>query len=299
MQNERTTAAKYSKHNFLSNDNDLIFFVEDTNIASRKLYSEILSTVFSDISMDNIYPLGNRIEVVKQCKKKQNLDDTRREIYIIDGDLYLLSGEDNTIFADIEELDKLFTLPRYCIENFLISENSLIDILDEEDTVKHRDDIMSKLNYSEWKIKNNELFKKLYIEYAICKKEIKYIPTIGYGINKLVSCGEGELDPKKVDDRIRDLQKQIISKIGNDRYKNARKFVEESIRYEDEFMLYYVSAKDHLLPLLYPRLNGITKLNCPKDTYLIKFAKRLDKEKLNDLLEFVSKLYPETVNSIA
>lgn len=290
MRELRKPAAKYSKHKFLTKWNDIIFFIEDKDSSTKKIYREMLIKTFKEKSIDNVFPLGGRIEVVNQCRKSMYERKKEKAIYIIDGDLYMLAGENEDIFGKLDELKNLFILPRYCVENFLIEEPSLVLLLDEEDLEKNETELEELLAFEDWISFNENLFKKLYLIYAIAHKIGLGVPTVNYSISKLVSSGDGTLDVNKVEERFNELENLIIEKIGEENYIANKKEVMEKIP-EEGFLLKYVSGKDHLLPLLKKRMDRITKINCTNDTYKLRLAKKNFFQDFNSIVDFYNELY--------
>lgn len=82
----------------------------------KKIFSKLLdgtSVVISDVT-----PLGTRCDVIKSCR--ENTDTQRNKLYVVDGDIFLQFGEK-------EMHSNLYVLDAYCIENFTISEASLVE----------------------------------------------------------------------------------------------------------------------------------------------------------------------------
>lgn len=290
MKNLRKPNAKYSKHLFLEEWNDIIFFIEDKDQSTKKVYKELLSNTFSDVTISNVFPLGGRIEVVNQCKKSHIEKKKEKAIYIIDGDLYILAGENTEIFSGLDELNNLFVLPRYCIENYLIEESAVLEILDEEDCIKELDILSDELSYAEWVANNNELFKQLYLNYAIACKCKCGVPTISYSINRLVSSDLGELDSQKVQNRINEVKVSILGVLDEDMYEEMSVDILSKFD-DDDFIKRYVSGKDHLLPLLLTRMRKITKLRCTNDTYKVRLAKKSKPDDFQAIVDLYEELY--------
>ena len=119
---ERTSAAKSAASIFYEEYNDIDIYIEDTAKGYRKIFKELLNKALdSKFEIDQVFPIGNREEVIAECEKNQ-LNSGRKRVYIVDGDLYLLNGNDR------DDLKGLFVLPRYCIENYFFSLTSISEI---------------------------------------------------------------------------------------------------------------------------------------------------------------------------
>lgn len=282
MELTRKLSAKYAKSIFFDEYNDIDVYIEDTAKGCKKLFTEILNNVFEGkYHIQHVFPLGGRIEVINKCRQSQEYNN-RKEIFIIDGDLYLLTDD------SLKELKKLFCLNRYCIENYLIEEKAILNIMDEEDIYKDYTKLKEELNYQEWIEKNNELFTNLYIEYAIAKIICPDISTISYKITKLVSSNIGLLDKNKVEQRINEVKKEIIDRLGEEIYKKTRCSIESKIDCRDtNFIIKYVSGKDHLFPLLKTRINTITKISVRNTSLKLRLAKKIYFSDLKEILEII------------
>lgn len=291
MRELRRPAARYAQSKFFTDRNDIIFFIEDTDKSTKKVYKEILKNIFVSYNISDIFPLGGRVEVINQCRKSMLEGKDEKAIYIVDGDLYTLCGENYDIFGNLDELNNLFVLSRYCIENYLLEEEAILEVMDEDDCVRDYNYICEELRYSEWLENNTPLFKELYINYAIAKGLCSGIPTIGYGINKLVSSNSGILDKEKVDKRNKYMKNELIKLYGLNIYNDRRKIVEANIGDKNNFLLQYVSGKDHLFTLLMTRMKRITKLKCDYSTYKVRMAKKVVPKEFTKIVDLVNSLY--------
>ncbi|MEP4533485.1 MAG: DUF4435 domain-containing protein [Cyclobacteriaceae bacterium] len=113
--------------------NDISFFVEDEN--QQNFYHCILKTLFPEIKIEKIFPLGGKDPVLIHCKS--NLGD-KTKIYLVDKDF-------DDILNKIEEIDNLFYLERYSIENYLIDKDSLIDYIISERPLLNRNTVVQDL----------------------------------------------------------------------------------------------------------------------------------------------------------
>ena len=269
---KRSTNAKYAKNIFLRDHNEINVYIEDTESGSEKIYTNILNKLFEgEYKIKSVLPLGGRIEVVRKCREKKN--NNIKEIFIIDGDLYLISGENKKTFGDLDSLKKLFVLPKYCIENFLITRKGIIEILDEESPVKSKGLIECEIALNTWYDNHLELYRKLYIEYAVARKTAPQIQTISFKITNLVDNGRGELSEAKVIKRANEVKEKIIKKIGERRYKKHKRRISREM--SNLCFLKFASGKDHILPLIRTRMERIADLKWQNDTYKIRFSKRV------------------------
>lgn len=100
--------------------NDVSFYVEDTE--QEHLYFNILKRLFNDVQFEKIFPLNGKPNLKNHARN--NLED-KTKIYIADIDF-----ED--ILGIREELDNIFYLNKYSIENFLIEKGGFFEIIREK-----------------------------------------------------------------------------------------------------------------------------------------------------------------------
>jgi hypothetical protein len=280
----RNLKARVAKAAFYDDYNDIDIFIEDTAKGYKKLFSKILQRVLGNkYKVDSVFPLGGRGEVLTACKADQT-PKNRARIYIIDGDLYLLSGEiENT------KINGLFVLPRYCIENHLICDLSFISILDEEEADKSYDEIEQLFNFSGWIDAIKTHLIDLFIEYGIGKKIAPSVQSVAFGYSGLVSSNTGELDEKKVNNRIKSMRQEIINIAGIELYNITRKEVSNLVQYDKQSLLTFISGKDILMPLLFMRCKRLVDFKVTNIAFKQRLANICDLESMSELPNYIYK----------
>lgn len=261
----RKAKARHNKPLFYHEYNDIDIYIEDTEKIIKKVYIEILTKALNKkYKISNVFPLGGRAEVLTECENDQS-DRERDRIYIIDGDLHLITEENNF------NLKRLLVLDKYCIENYLIDENSIIEFLYEEDETKSREKLRIEFNMNDW-IQKNKLLVELFIVYALSKKYTPTEQTVAYKISKLISSDSGCIDNLKVQTRIDDVKKIIINKIGTNTFNEEFKHIERKYK-TSENILDIVSGKDYLLPLIIFKMKRTTTFKHEKSKIKFRLAK--------------------------
>ncbi|MBA4155729.1 DUF4435 domain-containing protein [Flavobacterium sp.] len=100
--------------------NDVFFYVEDTD--QEHLYYNILKRLFPDVKFDKIFPLNGKQNLKNHAKL--NVGDNKK-VYIAD-----LDFED--ILETKENIDNVFYLKKYSIENYLIDKQGIYEIIREK-----------------------------------------------------------------------------------------------------------------------------------------------------------------------
>lgn len=279
---ERSSAGNSAKSVLFEEFNDIDIYIEDTAHGYVKLFTEIFSRFFDgEYRVSNVFPLGGRDAVINECRSWQG-KFSRPSLYVIDGDMYLITERGE------EELDGLFVLPMYCIENLLIDESAFLEILNEEEAVKLKEQLASEFDFSSWLEQNGRLLTDLFIEYAICFDICPTVKTVSYPISSLVSSNKGNLDETKVDQRITDLRNQIIENCGEDLYQSKREYYQGRSQEVADFVLRYVSGKDYLMPLLLTRSRSIVKTKVPNLNLKLRLAMKCDLEPLLECKERIA-----------
>lgn len=264
----RGEAAKYATSVFHQNYNDFDVYVEDTAEGYTKIFANLLSrTMNSNVVLDRVFPLGPRSNVISAARRNLEAINSRKAVFLIDGDLHLLSGETEELPTNI------ITLPRYCIENFLYDEQALISILDEETNNLTTDKIREKFDYSGWLQRSMNPLRELFIIFAIAKQLKSNLRTVSHGHSIFCADKYGEIDCSKVALFTDDLLSKLIATYGESAVAKAKSNILEKINENICFISTYVSAKDFSLPLLVIRLKSISGSKAPNINLKMRFSK--------------------------
>lgn len=276
---ERGVAAKKAKSVFFEESNTIDIYIEDTAIGYKKIFKTILNRILGEkFLINNVYPLGGRGAVVSQWENDKNKRN-RPRLYIIDGDLNLILEGRNC-------QPGLYTLPFYCIENIFLCEDSLINVMTEEDPEREEDELRKLFNFNGWVEANNELLLRLFVTYALAKKHTPTLPSVSFGVSKLIIDNSGFVDETKVNSRIAELDSAITEVIGLEQLSIQRKQILDRIGFKST-LKYYVSGKDYLLPLITMRMKSIVDTRISKITMKHRMTSKCSINELNDLENFI------------
>jgi len=277
---KRSPKAKRNKASFYHEYNSIDIFIEDTAVGYKKLFTKLLSRILSSSHIvSDVFPLGGRIEVISACEADQ-LRRNRARLYIIDGDLYLLTGENLN-------LKGLYVLPRYCIENHLLCISALLSIMEEEDPERDLIALEGLLDFTGWvdSVKNDLL--SLFIEYGVAKSIAPHLQTVKYGYKNLISGNSGDVDRDKVNTRIHTLRQQIIDHAGQNKYDAERERIGAMVTFDYDSFIKYISAKDILMPLLMMRIKKHVKITSPNLTLKHRISNICDIDSFGDVSSFI------------
>jgi hypothetical protein len=263
---------------FFRHKNDVDIFIEDSN--DEEFYSELFKSILDGKRANKIISCGCKTSLIEACENDQN-PRNRHRVYLADGDLDLIFSEPRS------DLRYLFFLKRYCIENFLFEEESIIEII-HDNTVLDRTKIQDKLGMTKWFETISKPLIDLFIHYAISHKYGLGLRTTSISVFTL--CKKVSkidvLDIDAVDNKIREFKIEIINSIGEENY--LKEIYDLNLKWpvSVDNLLTIVSAKDYLLPLLRARckkIKGKETFSLGHESIRLGLAKKNKFESLNEL----------------
>ncbi|HBO3578061.1 TPA: DUF4435 domain-containing protein [Pseudomonas aeruginosa] len=279
---ERRNNAKYAASVFYEGYNDFDVYIEDTAEGYPKIFSFMLSRLLpATVSIERVFPLGDRGRVVSAAQREAAGGGSRSSAYIIDGDLYLLSGETAEIPSNV------IVLPRYCIENFLIDENAFLQIMNEESAGLDLAALKNAFDFDGWVERSGPHLRDLFETFAVSHRLQSGIPTTSRGHSAICQGNSGEVDAAKVADIVQSISNQLNQNYGAQQVADIYEHVRQRINYDTCFLRTYVSGKDFLLPLLMVRMKRITSSKTANLFIKIRMARWCSLDPLGD---FGSKL---------
>jgi hypothetical protein len=282
---ERNPTAKSTSSIFYEEVNDIDIYVEDTSIGYKKVYKELLQRVFKDeYNIEQIFPLGNSRNVIEECRNQQNINNNRPKLFIIDGDFYLLNED----FSE-KHLKGLYVLPRYCIENYFIDEDVLIQITNEEDGEHDYQSIKEKINFDNWKKLNNNNLLELFIVYSIVYKYCPEHQTVKHKVTELCKDGSGVVCDEKITIRLNFLKEQLLKILQPHELNNEILTRKEIIRLNNDAFYTFISGKDYLLPLIKNRIRSMFKFNPSDVSFKNRLSQRCKIDELDQIKNYVFK----------
>ncbi|AXA25891.1 DUF4435 domain-containing protein [Pseudomonas putida] len=278
---ERGTIGKYAKSIFYEDVNEIDIYIEDTALGSEKIASKIFSRIFEGrYRLDQVFPLGGRSSVISKFNEEK-LTLKRPSLFIIDGDIYHLTGD------NIKDEQGLYRLPCYCIENIILDPIAITSIIDEEDPVRSEEELNRAFDYAGWEKQNKHKLRDLFIEYAISRVLNPSEPTVSYEVRNLVSGSDGCLDDNKLTARLSDLSKKAINQAGEENYQYTKQQVLTQYGISTLTDLDFVSGKDYIFPLLKTRLRSTVKTALSDLNLKIRLSKICSVEKIRECADRV------------
>ena len=277
---EHSLAAKSAKSVFFESYNDIDIYVEDASRETRKLFSLLLTRAFGGkIRLDSVFPLGSRRSVLDACEADQ-AEGGRRRVYVIDGDL------DLSCKRDTKKLSRLFRLPRYCIENYLVDGMAAASVLARESDFEDEEAVALRLKFDEWLVDISGPLKRLFLAFSVASILVPRMKTVSVGHSKIVKSDSGVVERMLVESMIVDVRNSVDLEHGHGAFDEAfnRLEYEHRMKPDVEYCLHFVSAKSFLLPLLKMRMNKVVRINRAMSLLKVNLAEFCDATELSGIL---------------
>ena len=222
--------------------NDIDIFVEDTGNHNMWLHI-IRSLIPQNKRISSVSLLGGRDNVVNACKLDQKIS-SRPRLYIIDGDFDFLLGRKKN------NLEYLYRIRAYCVENLLLKESSIVPIGLESQPTITEPNLVSLLNLNSF---IGDLYKSLislFVTYSVAHEIAPQVQTVGYSVRKLLkqSSGTSILDDKKIWLRMLSVSRQVVKLSNLSRFISTRSRVLSMVNNLTPDQI--ISGKDYILPIV-------------------------------------------------
>jgi len=229
--------------------NDIDIFTEDEN-KDREFYSVLFQRLLkdTDITINDITPLGCRANVINRCKNEP--DNGRKKIFIVDGDIYIIYKKKT------EKLKNLFILDSYCIENYIVDEDSCTQFAYNLLGTKPISEIKNKIKFDEWINSLTVPLIDLFIHFSILH-EINGRFNL-YNAYKFIV--KGTIDISLVNKEIDLVKSEILEIISIDKYNELLEKRNSIWTKSPDTFMKIVSGKDYILPLVQIKVQEIRKL---------------------------------------
>lgn len=223
--------------------NDIEVFIEDDTC--KNMWIIVINKVLEGIAkIVTVFPLGGRNSVIDACKKDE--DYSHPKIYVIDGDF-------DFIFKKAPELDRLFRLNVYCVENLLFSENAILEVAFQSDTNTPKIELYKKINFNGLANELREKFKELFINYLIIYRSGDSLKNVGINIFYFIKINRRciKILEEKINNRINENNRILNQKYGNNDISKIRQDVIRILNQKKVDILQIISGKEYLIPYIY------------------------------------------------
>ena len=264
---------------FTAYRNDIDIYTEDEE-KDKAFYKRLFTRLLdgTGIRVNDVYPLGSSDEVINACIA--DTDTTRKKLYIVDGDIYLM-------YNPKQPINNLYVLNAYCMENLVIDEdavcNTLCNFIGEYELEEVKNIFQYESVISSHKDKLIELFHHLALHDKYCGYfELKSVGR--YYTNNV-------FDSSKVDQDISSIKQSILTSGGitTEVLENELAHLKTAFPYTSETFMQIVSGKDYLIHMM--KCNAARRLNYKlghtKNAWKFNFAKYCNLDRLLPLRDAI------------
>lgn len=263
---------------FFKRGNDIDIFVEDISKESRVMYEQIFAKIFAGkYSVNRVYPLGCRSQVILRCKENKNL--RRPRVYIVDGDLFLLTDPNEQLPYG------LYRLKKYCIENYLLDADSVINYIDNQLPGLSRKQIVSKVDANKIIDHSGKLFFELFIWYGVARLLGSTLPLTSYGIWHLNA--SGIVRKKDVLSRIKMIYNDLKTYHNKEVILDAKSKIMANFVELNAKQIDIISAKDILFPYIFKCCDSKLSFKWRKTICMNQLSLSCKPEVFSDLVDFI------------
>lgn len=226
---------------FTAYRNDIDIYTEDEN-KDKPFYKKLFIRLLKDsgINIHDVYPLGSSDDVIEACQKDN--DVTRKKIYIVDGDIYLM-------FNPKQVIPNLFVLDAYCMENLVIDEESVCNALCNFHEEKEYDEIKVLFQFDSLIQQHQDALITLFYYKALDQKYRGYFNL--YSLSAYYD-KNFNLDLSKIELEQNLIKNNLISegKITESEFERELSLLERMFPKNADSFLKIISGKDYLIHMI-------------------------------------------------
>jgi hypothetical protein len=200
---EYSPGALSARDVFFEGSNDLNIYVEDEE--QENLYYRILRLLAPRVRVSQIFPLGGKDNVIKHALDPANKPSAKKNFYIVDKDFDDLLGR-------VVRRPNIFYLPEFCIENFLLEPEAIIEVAVEIHPKKNRSDLQASIGCARYFADLYAALDRLFRLFYVVQKSDLGLPNTGHPSDAFAMKGRlSQVDPKKIDAYEDDVRRAGVS----------------------------------------------------------------------------------------
>ncbi len=240
MSLEFSTVEKEITSAFFQYRNTIIIFTED-KLLSNEFYVVLFKNLLAgtNIKVNDVFQIGTCKEVKKAYQNQ--VPSPIPKIYIIDGDIFVITS------PQLSE-NNLYVLDRYCIENYLMEEDPIIDFLYNFDGTKSREKIKQDFDYQNMIEDNKDFLIDLFLHKALSQRLVNRFTVQSLG----AFLSNGIVDPSKIDAENNRVKSRLMTEgmIPMERINSELTNLQSNFPSNGDNFLKIISGKDYLLELV-------------------------------------------------
>lgn len=261
---------------FTAYRNDIDIYTEDEN-KDKAFYKKLFTRLLNDsgIKINDVYPLGSSDDVIDACKKDN--DTTRKKLYIVDGDIYIM-------FKPKEVIPNLYVLDAYCMENLVIDEESVCNTICDFHGEKEYDDIKTLFDFDNLIQEHQDLLITLFYYKSLDQKYRNFFNL--YSLSKYYD-KNNNLNPTIIESEKTSIKNRLISegKISQEDFEKELLALESRFPKNKSTFLKIVSGKDYLIHMISCHAKKTLNHNTghKKEAWKYNFARYCNLDRLQGL----------------
>lgn len=251
--------------------NDIDIYVEDTN--SYRVYAVLFKRMLpKDISLRKIFQLPGREAVVNECTNYLN-KDVRKTLFIIDGDFNILLP-----IEDFSSYTNLYQLKVFCMENLLVSKDSLIEVAADCLSNAKLEEIELIINYNTFIYNIANRLTPLILIYHLCHL-LNYdtesvVCNVSYFFKeeeKVIS-----LDETKIQNRMNEIKNKLLERYSINKVQDEMNNISDMLPTKPKDIIKLICGKRYSIPLVFHHLHRKVNYNSDFDTLKARLARHCD-----------------------
>jgi len=263
--------------------NEISFFIEDTE--QENFYYNILKKLFPSIQIEKIFPLNGKDNVIEDCKK--NIGN-KNKIYLVDKDFDDILGRKLNV-------ENLFYLNRYSIENYLLEENSIIEYVICEKPKLKKSYITSKLELDKLINVIKNALKELIHIFILVQKNCPKLKNISLNYERFFDFNNGNFIIKQAqfDSYVDEIINELKSTDGRLKFDAQYKKIQKDFKLDtDEICIVHYLGKFilRMLKQCIESLFGLNSRNIESFSYMIALNSDFNSLEYlkNDITEYIN-----------
>ena len=187
---------------FYDQFNDVNFYIEDSE--QEELYFEILSKIFPGTKLRKIFPLGGKKNVIDEAQLASRRKKRKKCVFIVDKDFDDLLGK-------IVGIKNLFYLSHYCIENYFLEEEAIVNFVVSQRPRLKRSTVKTTLQSSKVLRDAVKQLHPLFILFLVVqKKQLRNMENVGMPVERFF---KDQVDSTIDDAKIELYKRAVLAKI--------------------------------------------------------------------------------------
>ena len=266
--------ALWARRRFFAAYNQITIIVEDEG--KENFYTQLFQRLVGpSVAIHQVLGVGGKPKVVDRFQQRNPMA-VPPELFVVDGDFDELLGISHPTSPHFYRLSK------YDIEGFLLEEDAMCVLAEEQQSAKSAADYANELGIHQWISDILDVVLRLAAAAALIMKF--NIPNDGH-FQSITRHSQGNRivpDAQSVTDHIQTFKSNQTT-LGDEDFEHRLTEMLDAMKALDPNGLRWISGKHILLPLAIKKLNQLSRQQLTTESLAIRLAKQCDFAELDDL----------------